>query len=202
MCPRLCAAVCYRAVRCVCNGGSCVRDGVASFFYFSTYEYLKKAWTPKARRVCECAGCVCTRGHPRQGVCVSVLAVFARVDTQGKASMQPSSPRLAIRPLLSNISHPPSSCCVHAIAVSVGVARQGEADAETCDMRHATCDMRHATCDMRHDAETGCLVAAGSMCCLTSCKLPHQVSVLFQPVVLIGRVRKGLGLGQHSWQGA
>jgi hypothetical protein len=36
----------------VCNGGSCVRDGVASFFYFSTYEYLKKAWTPKARLLC------------------------------------------------------------------------------------------------------------------------------------------------------
>ena len=36
----------------MCNGGSCVRDGVASFFYFSTYEFLKKAWTPKAMLGC------------------------------------------------------------------------------------------------------------------------------------------------------
>lgn len=27
------------------SGITCVRDGVASFFYFSTYEYLKKTWT-------------------------------------------------------------------------------------------------------------------------------------------------------------
>lgn len=29
------------------SGATLVRDGVASFFYFATYEFLKKTWTPK-----------------------------------------------------------------------------------------------------------------------------------------------------------
>jgi len=36
----------------VCRGSgiTCVRDGVASFFYFSTYEFLKKSWTPPGEK--------------------------------------------------------------------------------------------------------------------------------------------------------
>eukprot|EP00282_Hemiselmis_andersenii_P014569 CAMPEP_0114148932 /NCGR_PEP_ID=MMETSP0043_2-20121206/21889_1 /TAXON_ID=464988 /ORGANISM="Hemiselmis andersenii, Strain CCMP644" /LENGTH=345 /DNA_ID=CAMNT_0001243541 /DNA_START=45 /DNA_END=1078 /DNA_ORIENTATION=- len=32
------------------SGATLVRDGVASFFYFSTYELLKKMWTPKGEK--------------------------------------------------------------------------------------------------------------------------------------------------------
>eukprot|EP00277_Geminigera_cryophila_P006022 CAMPEP_0179431556 /NCGR_PEP_ID=MMETSP0799-20121207/16419_1 /TAXON_ID=46947 /ORGANISM="Geminigera cryophila, Strain CCMP2564" /LENGTH=301 /DNA_ID=CAMNT_0021208551 /DNA_START=26 /DNA_END=931 /DNA_ORIENTATION=+ len=39
-------------VRGICRGSgiTCLRDGIASFFYFSTYEYLKKSWTPKGEK--------------------------------------------------------------------------------------------------------------------------------------------------------
>eukprot|EP00286_Rhodomonas_abbreviata_P015186 CAMPEP_0181319476 /NCGR_PEP_ID=MMETSP1101-20121128/17595_1 /TAXON_ID=46948 /ORGANISM="Rhodomonas abbreviata, Strain Caron Lab Isolate" /LENGTH=300 /DNA_ID=CAMNT_0023427085 /DNA_START=72 /DNA_END=974 /DNA_ORIENTATION=- len=32
------------------SGITCLRDGVASFFYFSTYELLKKTWTPEGAK--------------------------------------------------------------------------------------------------------------------------------------------------------
>ena len=32
------------------SGATLIRDGVASFFYFSTYELLKKQWTPKGEQ--------------------------------------------------------------------------------------------------------------------------------------------------------
>jgi hypothetical protein len=36
------------------SGITLVRDGVASFFYFSTYEFLKKYWTKPVPCICTC----------------------------------------------------------------------------------------------------------------------------------------------------
>jgi len=161
----------------VCFGGSCVRDGVASFFYFSTYEYLKKAWTPEE--------------SVRKGFYAAALP----------------SPIHSSSPLKSFSSCLHSSCCSHPSALSVRdvrgggqgkarlAARQGSADGETAVWWRR----EHVLPEKLPDGV--CQVASPSPR-LLSCPLPDQVFPLHQCPVRMGRERKDLGRGQHSWQGA
>ena len=106
----------------VCFGGSCVRDGVASFFYFSTYEYLKKAWTPEE--------------SVRKGFYAAALP----------------SPIHSSSPLKSFSSCLHSSCCSHPSALSVrdvrgGGARQGKAGGQArLGRRRDSCLVAQGAC--------------------------------------------------------
>lgn len=61
---------------CKGSGATLVRDGVASFFYFSTYEYLKSKWTPAGEKSPSVFATFCAGGFAGTAVLLASASVW------------------------------------------------------------------------------------------------------------------------------